>query len=449
MVTALRSYFSAGLAITTAGLITVAPPAASIAKSEAVHLETQLAAGESLWNVPLNLFQALVNAPAWEIHAMDTLAKSLFYSGPWFAGSPTNAWGEDPGDMGHFEGILQMMFPFPLISGAGHEGDHSYPGLGQQLSMLANVQIPIDLSCAGLDCLPAMPTSPITGFTAIDQTLWSLLIAFGLQPFPLINNWFQIPFSAMTNGNQFYFDPNGPGMVNIGYANDGYYWQGTRTLEELGLNPEDYPNIDPNAPLQPWAGSYYSMDFGQPFANFFNSLTQPFDPDQFILPDPIDFARAVQSMIASSLLAFNPFIPGSPVCPGPCLLLEPGGNIFDPEDWNTPSYFWLVKIMDDLWPGNPVIDEWMDAYAEGTANVSNEEMIETQAWLWRLNTVLLDIKNPLPPDPVIDTTAFLPTPEQLQAFFGDYWYNIFDNSGIIGPFDIQGLWDAIFNITPE
>lgn len=104
--------------------------------------------------------------------------------------------------------------------------------------------------------------------------------------------------------------------------------------------------------------------------------------------------------------------------------------------------------MDDLWPGNPVIGEWMDAYDEGTANVSNPEMIETQAWLWRLGTVLLDIKNPLPDDPFIDTSGFLPTPEQLQEFFGDYWYNIFDNSGIIGPFDIQGLWDAIFNITP-
>ncbi|OBK85619.1 hypothetical protein A5649_02460 [Mycolicibacter heraklionensis] len=448
MVSALRSYFSAGLVVTTAGLIAVAPATPAIPELPTVHLDTQLTAGESWLNVPLNLFQALVNIPANEIHGLDTLAKSLFYSGPWMAGSPTNAWGEDPGDMGHFEGILQMMFPFPLISGAGHEGDRLFPGLGQQLSMLANVQIPIDLSCAGLDCLPAMPTSPITGFTWIDQTLWSLLIATGLQKFPLIENWFQIPFSDMTNGNEFYFDPNGPGMVNIGYANDMYYWQGTRTLEELGLNPEDYPNIDPDAPLMPWAGSYYAMDFSTPFTNFFDSLLQPFDVDKFDLPDPIEFARVLQSFIASSLLAFNPFIPGSPLCPGPCLLPEPGGNIFNPEDWNTPSYYWLVKIMDDLWPGNPVIGEWMDAYEEGTANVSNPEMIETQAWLWRLGTVLLDIKNPLPPDPVIDTTGFLPTPEQLQAFFGDYWYNIFDNIGIIGPFDIQGLWDAIFDVTP-
>ncbi|MGV0625820.1 hypothetical protein [Mycolicibacter minnesotensis] len=449
MVAALRSYMSAGLAVTTAGLIAVAPPAPPIAVPATVALETQLTAGESLWNVPLNLFQALVNVPAWEIHALDTLAKSLFYSGPWFAGSPTNAWGEDPGDMGHFEGILQMMFPFPQISGAGHEGDHSFPGLGQQLSMLANVQVPIDLSCAGLDCLPAMPTSPITGFTWIDQTLWSLLIASGLQNFPLIQNWFQIPFSAMMNGNTFYFDPNGPGMVNIGYAHDGYYWEGTRTLAELGLNPEDYPDIDPDAPLMPWAGSHYAMDFDTPFINFFDSLMQPFDADNFKLPDLVEFARALQSMFASSLLAFNVFTPGSPVCPGPCLLLEPGGNLFNPDDWNTPLYYWLVKLVGDLWPGNPVIDEWMDAYDEGTANVSNPEMIETQAWLWRLGTVLLDIKNPLPPDSIIDSTTYLPSPEQLQEFFGDYWYNIFDNVGIIGPFDIQGLWDAVFNITPE
>lgn len=448
MVAALRAHFTAGLAVTTAGLIAVAPPAPSIPETSVAHLAPSLVAEESLLNVPLNLFQALVNVPAWEIHGMDTLAKSLFYSGPWFVGSPTNVWGEDPGDMGHFEGILQMMFPFPELSGAGHEGDHFYPGLGQQLSMLANVQIPINLGCAGLDCLPAMPTSPISGFTWVDQTLWSLLIITGLQKFPLINNWFQVPFSDMMNGNTYYFDPNGPGMVNVGFAHDGYYWEGTRTLAELGLNPEDYPDIDPDAPLQPWAGSYYAMDFDTPFINFFDSLMQPFDFDKFKLPDLVDFGRALQSLFASFLVAFNPFIPGSPVCPGPCLLLEPGGDLWKPEDWNTPSYYLLAKLVGDLWPGNPVIDEWVAAYDNGTANVSTPEIIEHEAWLWRLGTVLLNIKNPLPDDPAVDTTGFLPSAEDIREFLGDYLYRIADNIGVIGPFDVQGLWDAVFDVPP-
>ncbi|BBX14768.1 hypothetical protein MNVM_38490 [Mycobacterium novum] len=450
MVSALRSYFSAGLAITAVGLVAVTPMEPPVPVPDATtiaHPAPRLTADESLLNVPLNLFQDLVNVPANYIHALDTMAKSLFYSGPWFVGSPTNAWGEDPGDLGHFEFVAQLLVPFPELSGAGHEGDFFHPGLGQQLSMLANVEIPVDLSCAGLDCLPVMPTSPITGFTWIDQAIWSLLIATGVQKFPLIQNWFQIPFSAMMNGNAYYFDPNGPGMVNVGFAHDGFYWEGTRTLEELGLNPEDYPDIDPDAPLQPWAGSYYEMDFEQPFINFFDSLMQPFDVDKFQLPDLVEFGRALQAVIASFLVAFNPFIPGSPFCPGPCLLPEPGGDIFNPEDWNTPSYYLLAKLIGDLWPGNPVIDEWLAAYDGGTANVSTPEIIEHEAWLWRLGTVLLDLKNPLPDDPAIDTTDFLPTVDQVRDFLGDYLFNIADNIGIIGPFDIQGLWDAVFDVT--
>lgn len=448
MTAALRTYFTAGLAITTAGLIAVTPAVTPAPHTAVTQLATRLSAGESLLNVPLNLLQDLINIPANEIHALDTLSRSLFYSGPWFVGSPTNVWGEDPGDLGHFESVIQLLVPIPELSGAGHEGDFFYPGLGQQLSMLANVEIPVNLSCAGLDCLPATPTSPITGFTWIDQSLWSLLIITGLQKFPLINNWFQVPFSDMMNGNSYYFDPDSPGMTNIGFANDGFYWEGTRTLEELGLDPEDYPNLDPDTPLMPWAGSYYEMDFDQPFINYFDSLMAPFDFDKFELPDPVEFARTLQAVIASMLVAFNPFIPGSPVCPGPCLLLEPGGNIWNPDDWSVPSYYLAVKLIDDLWPGNPVIDEWLAAYDNGTANISTPEIIEYEAWLWRLGTVLLDLKNPLPDDPVIDTTGFLPTVEQIQNFLGDYLFNIADNIGIIGPFDIQGLWDAIFDVTP-
>jgi len=447
MVAALRSYSTAGLAITMAGLIAVAPAAPPVpAPAAAVHLAERLSAGESMLNVPLNLFQALVNIPANEIHALDTLSKSLFYSGPWFVGSPTNVWGEDPGDPGHFESVMQLLVPFPELSGAGHEGDLFYPGLGQQLAMLATVEIPMHPICQSLDCLPAMPVSPITGFTWIDQALWSLLIITGLQKFALIEHWFQVPFSDMMDGNAYYFDPNSPGMVNSGLAHDGFYWTGSRTLEELGLDPEDYPNIDPKAPLVPWAGSSYEMNFEQPFINFYNSLLQPFDPAKFELPDPVEFGRVLQAVIASMLVAFNPFIPGSPFCPGPCLLPDPAGDITDPDDWNTPSYYLLVKAVGDLWPGNPVIDQWLAHYDEGTANVSTPEIIDYEAWLWRLGTVLLDLKNPLPPDAVIDTTGFLPTVEQIHNFLGDYLYNIADNSGIIGPFDIQGLWDAVFDV---
>ncbi|MBS9535248.1 hypothetical protein KIH27_16795 [Mycobacterium sp. M1] len=456
---ALRPYITAGLALTTAGVIAVTPVPAVQAPS-LTQPSISLTAGDSLLNVPLNLFQAILNIPANEIHAMSTLAQSLFYSGPWWVGSPTNVWGEDPGDLGHFESVIEMMVPFPELSGAGHEGDFAYDGLAQQLAMLAAVEIPADPSCESLDCLPAMPTSPITGFTWIDQAIWSLLIVTGLQKMPIIDNWFQIPFSAMTNGNSYYFDPaTQAGLQDSGVGHDGFLWEGTRTAAQImAAHPEmetEHPDawaalekMDPDTPMMPWTGTSYAMDFQQPFTNFFNSLMAPFDASKFEMPDPTEFLRVLQADLAAMIVAFNPFIPGSPFCPGECLLPEPGGNIFDAGDWNTPSYVLAVQAIDAMWPGNKIIDEWLTAHDAGTANVSTPEIIDYEGLLWRLGQTLLDLKNPLPPNPAIDTSDFLPTAAQIHDALGDYWYNIVDNSGILGPFDAQGLWDAIFNITP-
>jgi hypothetical protein len=441
-----RPHVTAGVAIAAAGIVVAQPivqpqPESETAQSRIASPAFRLTDASSWMNAPLNLFQDIVNIPAAETHGMSVLAQSLFYSGPWWVGSPTNIWGEDPGDAGHFEGLMQMAIPFPELSGAGHEGDLFFPGLGQQLAMLAAVEIPANLGCASLDCLPVMPTSPITGVTAFDQAIWSILIATGLQKFPLINNWFQVPFSDMMNGNSYYFDPTAPGLQDSGFANDGFYWTGTRTPSELGLDPNDFPNGD-DTHLMPWAGQSYEMDFATPFTNFFNSLQQPFDPNGFEPFSLEDFGRALQALMASSIVAFNPFIPGSPLCPGTCLFPDGAGG-------EVPSYLPLVQGIENLWPGNPVIQEWLSAYDAGTANITPPEFIETEGWLWRLGQTWFDFANPMPDDPFIDTSGFLPTMDDFESWLGPYFYNIATNSGILAPFDIQGLWDAIFNVTSD
>lgn len=47
-------------------------------------------AGDSLLNIPLNLFQAIVNIPSTELGAMTVLGNSLIYSGNWWSPSATN-----------------------------------------------------------------------------------------------------------------------------------------------------------------------------------------------------------------------------------------------------------------------------------------------------------------------------------------------------------------------
>ena len=469
-----RQNIRGGIAVAAAGIVAATPVVAVSpldAADSVVRRATQLVADESLLNVPLNFAQALFNAPANSINGLSTLAQSLLFSGPWLVGSPTNVWGEDPGDPAHFQGLVNTMVPFPVLSGAGHEDDMMYPGLGQQLSMLLAVEIPADKVCESLWCLPVMPTSPITGVTALDQMLWSLAIATGLQKFPLIDNWFQVPFSDMMDGKSYFFDPTSVPMQDAGIGHDQFLWQGTITpaqaLENLQNNPNyeqiiaDDPDLvskieamDPNTPLMPWAGMSYSMDFQQPFDNFWESLQQPFDVSKFELPDIVELGRAMQSLMASFAIAFNPFVPGSPFCPGPCLFpdLDPGHHL-------QPTYYIAIQAISDMWKGNPVLDEWLHDYADGTANISTPTFISSEANLWRWNQTWFNFGNPAMSDPrelppFTDIGSNLPSLDEIHQGMnnllgegpGNYLFNLFSNVGIFAPFDIVGTLNALVGI---
>jgi hypothetical protein len=461
MHTAARPYVAVGAALAVASAVAITPVAPQPPETPLVNQVMRLTAdGDSLLNVPLNLFQDFFNAPYNEIQALDTLAQSLLFSGPWLVGSPTNIWGEDPGDPGHFEAMTQLLLPFPELSGYDElqEGVPIWEaeGLGQQLSMMANVQIPLDATCSSFDCIPVQPTSPITGLTWLDQSLWSSLIGSGLQKFPLIQDWFQVPFSQFTGGNQWYFDPTNPDYSDPdGAVDDGFLWQGTHHPTDADLAA--HPDLDPETNLLPWAGENWTMDLSAPFTNYFDSLQEPFDPSNFQLPDLVDFGRDMQSLLAAFAIAFNIFIPGSPFCPGDCVL--PGDNPAPeghqgllPGTEGLPSYYVIIDALNKLWPGNPVLEEWLQDYTDGTANVSTPEIIDNEAYIWRLQGTLFDFGNfddqlPHPGSPsvdlAIDASNYLPSMDQLHDLLGDYWFNIADNIGVLGPFDFDGLMDAL------
>lgn len=440
----LRPYLPAGLALATAGVIAVAPPVASpLTEPSAAGAAIALMAGESLFNVPLNLFQDIVNIPYYETQALNVAAQSLLFTGPWFAASPTNIWGEDPGDPGHFESLINMAIPFPELSGLGHDGDYTYPGLGQQLAMLAAVEIPANPSCAALDCLPMIPTSPIIGLTLPDSLFWLILLVTGLQKFPLMDGWFQVPLSEITQGDGYYFSSGSPASIASGpvHAYPGFPWPGTHnpSPEELA----QYPNLAPNTNLMPWAGTYFKLDLAAPFHNFFTSLQQPFDPGDFHLVNSVDFARAVQASLAGAFLDFNPFTRGSPYCPGSCQL--PDGS---------PTYYGFIKVIDALWPNNPLLDEWLKLFAAGQVNVSTPEILDYLTWMWRNDSVVTDFYNglatpygnPPPPDPVISTglPTLLEVNDWIETHFGHGPRVFLDNVGILGPFDFDNLWNLFF-----
>ena len=207
---------------------------------------------------PINLFDDVVNIPYNEVQAIDSFAESLFFSGTWSVCSSVNIWGIDPGDAGHLQGLVDMLVPFPALSGMGQPEYDWDAGIGQQLTGFLAAEAPVSSFCDAETCLPITPTSPVTGFTGLDSGIWWTEILSGQEKFPLINDWFQVPLSDLLNGYTFN-SANDPGVVDpSGPANSLYNLLGTNTVD--GQN------------LMPWDNSTFTLNPSQPFDNFFNSL---------------------------------------------------------------------------------------------------------------------------------------------------------------------------------
>src|ERR1700752_1270801 len=118
--------------------------------------------------IPYNLLQDIVDIPNNEVEAFNQLGVSLMDGGTWWVADATNLWGEDPGDPGRFMSLVEMAVPFTAISGQGSPepgfGDFSWAdaasgqlGLGQQLSLLLDAELPVSASSDATNSVPLDP----------------------------------------------------------------------------------------------------------------------------------------------------------------------------------------------------------------------------------------------------------------------------------------------------
>jgi hypothetical protein len=392
MPAASRARVTAAAALTAASVIVVTPTFFRAAVPPTVSTDTLLV-DSSIFNIPFNLFQDVVNIPYNEVQALDTLANSFFFTGNWFVVSATNLWGVDPGDPSHFMSVTDLLLPFPELSGLGAPATDFDAGLGQQLWGLVAAELPVSAACDASSCLPMVPTSPITGITPIDQPIWTLQELTGQQQFPLIDNWFQVPISDLQNG--FTFDPSAPGSVDpSGPAVSGFGIDGT--------------GVD-NA--MPWSGDTFTWQPWVPVENFINSLMATPDLNGFEFPTLTEVVQAFQAVVAGAILDFDPITPGSPFCPGDCSVL--------PEFLNYPA---LVQDISNIMPGNPIIEEWLAAYADGAGvagvdyNGPTDEQILNSVNI--LQQGFWDFGNPSPP------AGTGPDFSEVTAFFHQLWTDL-------------------------
>jgi hypothetical protein len=386
-----------------AGLIVVATSAVVVAQAAAVQpwpagtsildRAVRLVAGDSILNVPFNLFQDLFNIPANEVAATNVLADSFFSTGTWWWPSATNLWGEDPGDPGHFMAIFDFLFPFaPQVSGLDQpEIDpallaNGTAGLGQQFAMLAAAELPVSASCDAVQCAPLVPTDPITGLTALDR-----LIDFEkvFTNFPnadnqlgLFSHWLKVPLQQLLTGYQFPSTPAdtaNPTAAGIADPSAGVGPGGSVPGAPLDAVPgsEAQPGFGfpgtttgpDGANLMPWAGTDVQLNPLGPFEQWFQSLEAPVNLNGFQLVGPDDVGQALKALAAGMVVDFNPFTPGSPLCPELC-----DQPPFAPPFGLTTAD--LVQSIQNVGPPNPLISEWLSLNSSGLANAPTPEQID-------------------------------------------------------------------------
>lgn len=379
MQAATRPYVIAAAALAATSAVIAMPLISRPSPTPVRSIETRLV-DASLLNVPINLFDDILSIPSNELDAIDQLAASLYFADNWFAVSPANLWGIDPGDPPKVEALVDMLFPFPALSGIDSGEVDWSAGLSQQVAGFAAAELPVNSGCAEGGCLPFVdgPYGMPQPYPGIDDTVpnigntndaWILSTLEGHTPFPLIQDYFGVPLTgpdSLTSGYTFdssypgYYDagstvayPSGYGFLGTETGPDGiFYTPNTGTVVDGVFQPPDpTTGTVETTNLVPWADTTYTLNLAQPFENFFDSLLQT---PTGIAPLPTD--DPFVELLGAAAVAFDPYAPGvvtpdgsggvTELCSGACLT-DPGSS----------EYF--VSLLNQLFPNQPYIEEWL------------------------------------------------------------------------------------------
>jgi hypothetical protein len=271
-----RRYVLAAAAFAATGAVIAMPLTQRPSQVPVRSMQTRLVDADSVLNIPINLFDDIANIPSTEVGAFNILDNSLFFSGDWWVPSATNLWGTDPGDIGHYMGIMDVLVPFQAISGQDQpeidptaDADGT-AGLAQQISLLAAAELPVSSSCDAEGCAPMTPPDVITGSTAFDRDIGFFDALTGQTSFGLFDNWDKVPLSDLISGYTFQpgSEPNGDtGIVDPSpdTGADGAVTGADGFDGTTGADGTD-------SGLMPWDGVTFQLNLFGPFEDFYNSL---------------------------------------------------------------------------------------------------------------------------------------------------------------------------------
>jgi hypothetical protein len=397
-----RGYVLAAAAVAATSAVVLTPAAPNTAQIPVRSIQTRLV---DITDVPINLFDDVVNIPYNEIAGINVLGNSLLFSGDWWVPSATNIWGTDPGDLGHYMGILDTLLPFsPQFSGLGQaEIDptldaNGTAGLAQQIGLLAAAELPTSASCDAQTCAPMTPPEVITGNTGLDRDIGFFSALNGNatdangQPFSLFSDWLKVPLSDLTSGNFTFTPQTDPGLLdpspdvgpNAPDVTGSLGFDGTTGVTGTGAG--DY---------MPWAGDTFKLNLFGPLENYLNAPTGGIAGTGIEIPTPTEAGDAFQNLTAGAIVAFDPYVAGSPACPGQCLDLPAGTTqldllkdvlAWDPNNTSLANYVENFALQNNA--TQPEINDAIALLQTGSYNFSPEELAQVDQALYNINPEL-------------------------------------------------------------
>ncbi len=211
---AARPYVLASAALLATSLVVATPLGAPPLHIPVVSMQTRLV---DVSDIPVNLFDDILNIPYNEVQALSEFADSDFFTGTWFIPSATNLWGIDPGDTSRVDALTNLALPFTGL-------DDGNGGMVDQLSGFLAAELPVNASCDAATCAPILPPDVITGDTNIDRDINLFETLTGNPQLGLFEGWFQVPFSELESGYTFgtsdpldagATDPSGPAFSGL------------------------------------------------------------------------------------------------------------------------------------------------------------------------------------------------------------------------------------------
>src|SRR6185312_190957 len=321
-------------------------------------IETKLVTAGDIGNIPINLFNDIMNIPYNELEGggLATVANSMLFTGTWWVPSSTNLWGIDPGDPTHIA-LIDNFTPFTAFTEGFTNADGVYePGLNYEFAGFLAAELPVSSSCDAITCYPMTPPDVITGSTQFDRDIGFFDAIMGRatnadgEPFSLFTNFFQVPIQDLINGYTFTDATNPGGPVQDGSA-WGLPWGDSGNPFEGGTTVDPITGADD----MPWNGLTFHLNLLQPFQTLYDSLLQDPASNPIEIPSVEGVMHTFENLMAGAIIDFDPYTEGSPACPALCDI---------PSEFQIPS---LVEAISKMDPSNETLANWVTLYNQDPA----------------------------------------------------------------------------------